>query len=96
MQVAIFGEQAAGPRSSDALMYAPLPLLLWAAVRFGIGGMCLSLLIFALLSHCQTIVASHGGSLEARRNRDNGGMTFSFSLPEARNSEGHGPRPPRR
>ena len=50
VQVAVFGEQAAGPRSSAALVYAPLPLLLWAAVRFGIGGMCLSLLIFAFLA----------------------------------------------
>jgi PAS domain S-box-containing protein len=50
VQVAVFGEEAAGPHSSAALVYAPLPLLLWAAVRFGIGGMCLSLLIFAFLS----------------------------------------------
>src|SRR5262249_31205214 len=34
------------------------------------------------LSICQTIVVSHAGSLEARRNPDRG-MTFSFSLPGA-------------
>ena len=50
VQVAVFGEEAAGPRNSAALVYAPLPLLLWAAVRFGVGGLCLSLLIFAFLS----------------------------------------------
>ena len=33
-----------------ALLYAPLPILLWAAVRFGAGGACLSLLIVAILS----------------------------------------------
>jgi PAS domain S-box-containing protein len=45
------------------------------------------------LSICRTIVASHDGSLEARRNQEEGGMTFSFSLPEARDSEGYGSRP---
>jgi PAS domain S-box-containing protein len=43
------------------------------------------------LSICRTIVESHGGFLEARRNRDDVGMTFSFSLPEARDSECPGP-----
>lgn len=46
VQFAIFDARGAGP----ALVYAPLPLLLWAAVRFGIGGLSLSLLIFAFLS----------------------------------------------
>jgi formate hydrogenlyase transcriptional activator len=30
-------------------LYAPLPLLLWATVRFGVGGLCLSLLVTAYL-----------------------------------------------
>ena len=33
-----------------ALLYAPLPFLLWAAVRFGPGGLSFSCLIFALLA----------------------------------------------
>ncbi len=33
-----------------ALLYAPLPFLLWAAVRFGTGGLCLCLLLTAVLS----------------------------------------------
>ena len=35
-------------------LYAPLPLLLWAAVRFGIGGLCLSLLAAAYLIFLDT------------------------------------------
>ena len=30
-------------------LYAPLPLLLWATVRFGVGGLCFSLLVTAYL-----------------------------------------------
>jgi signal transduction histidine kinase len=33
-----------------ALIYAPLPLLLWAAVRFGPGGLSTSMLVVALIS----------------------------------------------
>jgi len=33
-----------------ALLYAPLPVLVWCAVRFGISGMCLSALLLGLLS----------------------------------------------
>jgi two-component system, LuxR family, sensor kinase FixL len=50
VHAAVFGKEPAGPLSSTALVYAPLPLLLWAAVRFGVGGVCLSLLTFAFLS----------------------------------------------
>ena len=48
--IPVFGWTVAGPGSSPALLYAPLPLLLWAAVRFGPAGVCLSLLLVALLS----------------------------------------------
>src|SRR5262245_54059419 len=30
-------------------LYAPLPLLLWATIRFGVGGLCFSLLVTAYL-----------------------------------------------
>jgi len=50
VHAAVFGKQPTGPLSSTALVYAPLPLLLWAAVRFGVGGVCVSLLTFAFLS----------------------------------------------
>jgi PAS domain S-box-containing protein len=35
---------------TPALLYAPLPLLLWATVRFGIAGTCVSELLLSLLS----------------------------------------------
>ncbi len=47
--IPVFGENA-GPGSSPPLIYAPLPLLLWAAVRFGMRTLSVSLLIVALLS----------------------------------------------
>ena len=48
--IPVFGLDAASPRSYPALLYGPLPFLLWAAVRFGPGGLCLSLLVVAFLS----------------------------------------------
>jgi two-component system, LuxR family, sensor kinase FixL len=48
--IPVFGWTVAGPDSYPALLYAPLPLLLWAAVRFGLAGVCLALLLVALLS----------------------------------------------
>jgi signal transduction histidine kinase len=46
----IFGFQPVSLASTPALLYVPLPLLLWAAVRFGLGGVSLSLLSIALIS----------------------------------------------
>ena len=37
----------AGPNTSPALLYAPIPLLIWAALRFGLGGISVSMLIVA-------------------------------------------------
>ena len=46
VSIAVFGQEGSDP----ALLYAPLPLLLWAAVRFGLSGLCASLLVVAFLS----------------------------------------------
>jgi signal transduction histidine kinase len=46
----IFVLQQPGPAASPALLYLPLPLLVWAAVRFGPWGASASLLSCALLS----------------------------------------------
>jgi signal transduction histidine kinase len=46
----IFGTQPLSPATTPALLYVPLPLFLWAATRFGLGGLSLSLLSVALIS----------------------------------------------
>ncbi len=48
--VAVFLAEGAGPGTSPALLYAPLPLLLWATVRLGPGGTSASVLAFAFLA----------------------------------------------
>jgi two-component system sensor histidine kinase UhpB len=50
VSVVIFGGQGASPNTTPALVYAPLPFLLWAAVRIGPGGLSVSLLIVAIVS----------------------------------------------
>jgi PAS domain S-box-containing protein len=45
-----FDSTTASPSTVPALIYTPLPLLIWAAVRFGPGGLSAVLLLFALLS----------------------------------------------
>jgi two-component system, LuxR family, sensor kinase FixL len=41
----VFDQTPAGPGASPALLYAPIPLLVWAALRFGLGGISVSMLI---------------------------------------------------
>jgi len=45
-----FDGAPAGPDTSPALLYAPIPLLIWAALRFGLGGMSASMLLITLLA----------------------------------------------
>jgi two-component system, LuxR family, sensor kinase FixL len=47
MSIPVFGWEHPIPGYVPALLLAPLPFLLWAAVRFGVGGLSLSLLILA-------------------------------------------------
>lgn len=53
--ILVFGSQLVSPATTPALLYAPLPLLLWAALRFGSGGLSLSVLCIALVSIWYTI-----------------------------------------
>jgi PAS domain S-box-containing protein len=46
----VFAARHAGPNSSAALVYVPLPLLLWAAMRFGPGGTSACLLMVSLIT----------------------------------------------
>jgi PAS domain S-box-containing protein len=45
-----FDNRPAGPATSPALLYAPIPLLIWAALRFGLGGASASILVITFLA----------------------------------------------
>ena len=45
-----FDRSPAGPDTSPALLYAPVPLLIWAALRFGLGGMSACMLVITVLA----------------------------------------------
>jgi PAS domain S-box-containing protein len=46
----VFNTLPAGPDNSPVLLYAPIPLLVWAALRFGLGGVNASMLIITFLA----------------------------------------------
>jgi two-component system, LuxR family, sensor kinase FixL len=46
----VFDQSPAGPNASPALLYAPIPVLIWAALRFGLGGISVSMLIVTFLA----------------------------------------------
>ena len=46
----VFDQSPAGPNASPALLYAPIPVLIWAALRFGLGGISVSMLIITFLA----------------------------------------------
>ena len=45
-----FNSSPAGPDTSPALLYTPVPLLIWAALRFGLGGVSASMLAITILA----------------------------------------------
>jgi signal transduction histidine kinase len=53
----VFTGGAPGPATAPVLLFVPLPVLLWAAVRFGVGGTSASLLALTLLA---IVGAVHG------------------------------------
>jgi PAS domain S-box-containing protein len=57
--IGLFGLELPATAHQPALFYAPLPFLLWAAVRFGPGGLSFSFLIFALMA-IFSVVAGRG------------------------------------
>ena len=44
----VFDTTPAGPNTSPALLYTPIPLLIWAALRFGLGGISVSMLLITV------------------------------------------------
>ena len=54
-----FNRLPAGPTTSPALIYAPLPLLIWAALRFGLGGVSASVLVITIMAIVGTMFG-HG------------------------------------
>src|SRR5688572_25641787 len=57
--VFVFDQTPAGPNASPALLYTPIPLLIWAALRFGLGGISVSMLIITFLAISGTM-RGHG------------------------------------
>ena len=55
VSVFVFGFHSAFVAATPAVLYFPLPLLLWAAVRFRLAGLSLSLLCLALISMWYTM-----------------------------------------
>ena len=53
----VFNKTPAGANTSPALLYTPIPLLIWAALRFGLGGISASMLIIT----CQAIWGTMNG-----------------------------------
>jgi len=45
-----FDRVPAGPDTSPALIYLPVPLLIWAALRFGLGGTSASILVITIMA----------------------------------------------
>ena len=48
MGIFAFDRLPAGPETSPAFLYAPIPLLIWAALRFGLGGVSASMLVITV------------------------------------------------
>ena len=46
----VFDTTSSGPNTSPAFLYAPIPLLVWAALRFGLGGISVSMLVVTFLA----------------------------------------------
>ena len=59
----VFDRTPAGPTTSPALLYTPIPLLIWAALRFGLGGISASMLLITVQAIWGTM-RGHGPFLD--------------------------------
>ena len=48
--ILVFDQTPAGPGASPPLLYTSIPLLMWATLRFGLGGISVSMLIITSLA----------------------------------------------
>ena len=48
--ILVFDQTPAGPNTSPPLLYTPIPLLIWAALRFGLGGISASMVVITFLA----------------------------------------------
>src|SRR5277367_3378867 len=48
--ILVFASPPLGPADSFAILYAPLPMLLWAALRYGVVGTCSSVLLLGAIA----------------------------------------------
>ena len=74
----VFVLPAEGPHSVPALLYAPLPILVWAAVRFGVPGACGAALLLGALS-TWGVINGHG-PFTARHPVQNALSVVSFQV----------------
>lgn len=51
----VFNREAAATNHIPILIFAPLPFLLWAAIRFGTGGLSASMLVVAFIAGCSVV-----------------------------------------
>jgi hypothetical protein len=50
VSVLVFDTHNAAANTASALIFAPLPLLFWASIRFGPAGLSASILVVSLIS----------------------------------------------
>src|SRR4029078_230717 len=62
--ILVFDQTPAGPRTSPPLLYLSIPPLIWAALRFGLGGISVSMLIITFQAIWGTM-RGHGPFLSA-------------------------------
>ena len=73
----VFVKFGIGPQSEPGLLYAPLPFLLWAAVRFGPGGASMAMFVTALIAIWG---ASHGQGPFSARLAEANALSLQFFL----------------
>jgi signal transduction histidine kinase len=64
ISLVVFRSESLSSANLPALIYLPLPLLLWAAMRFGPGGLSASMLLIALVS-IHSLMNGHGPFISA-------------------------------